>query len=233
MAEKSKSFKDLVINAREYFQIADASLIPRISKASLILFLATVSYVSNAKAGLKGDIEYIRSKKETASVVRTNAFYSTPGNLSGFSFVDLKKGKKGYSGKTSLEKEVVRGFNLRGELVHSNDFFSEAGIGINVNAPTPKNSSLKIKLMPLWTSPKEKIKEKIIAGYSFAVRLIKDLKLSGFGGWDISDKPEWNYGEIKLGRKIGKVNVNYHGALRGDGDATPDIEHGASVGVDF
>src|SRR3989304_4161324 len=40
LAEKSKSFKDLVINAREYFQIADASLIPRISKASLILFLA-------------------------------------------------------------------------------------------------------------------------------------------------------------------------------------------------
>lgn len=192
--------------------------------------------LSGVKASIKGNIRYIQSEENANSYVEAKADYKLPGEIKGSTFIDFYKNKKGYFGKTSLEKEFGPKVRVRAEAAHANEPFAQAGLGANVVVPyIPKEIFAKISFIPLWFDVNGRVKDKVIAGYSVKINLPKGFKLKSFGEWNVaaSDGVKWNYGEIDLGRKFSFVNVSYNPALKEDGDAVPSVEHRASIGVDF
>lgn len=232
----TNNVKGLLKNIKGYFGEEKYSLTQKLAYASLVTCFAISSYTPKTHADLKGNLEYINSEKNENSVVRTNAFYTAPFGLKAFTFLDFKKKGKGYAGKTSLEKEVVNGINVRGRIAHINEPVSEVGVGMSANIPyMPKNTSLSLRFMPQWfSSTGKKIKDKVITGFSGRIKLPKGFNFSMFGQWNIAgEKAKWTYGEARFGKKRGPLEINYGPSLIGDGDAIPEVEHKISLKANF
>lgn len=197
--------------------------------ASIIaLILAPTTIV---KAGMSGNARYIHSEKNQNSYIQTNQFYKLPLNIKGFTFLDFSK-NNGYYGKTSLEEEVYSGINLKSQTIHCNEPLTQIGLGISAK-PISK-IPFKIIYLPFWLDKQGEKVNKTILGYYGSLNIPGGLTLSGFGEWDISDKPKWTYGELELKKEIAKgIDLSYNPALKKDGNAIPKLEHRISCSVNF
>lgn len=206
----------------------------KIGLAALAAFAAVSPMLANtAYADVNGNIKYIQPENSGNSYVELNAFYGLLGDIEGYTFVDFSDGS--YFAKTALEKKIRKGFNARAQIVHANELFTQAGLGVGIAIPDmPKGRDGKIRFMPLWFDKDgEVVKDKVIIGYSFETNLPKGFKLSSVGEWNVANG-EWAYGELELGKKINQlVKIGYNAALIGDGDAIPDLEHRVFVEIDF
>jgi hypothetical protein len=191
-----------------------------------------------ASAEVKGNIEYIQSENNDNSYARTNAFYTLPNQIEGFTLGEFYKGGDGYFGVTFLEKSIGKGINSRVRIEHDNKPCSEGSVGASVKIPgLPKNVSGELSWDALWLNLKGEIVDKSVAGYSVSMELPYGFTLGTFGELHLA-KPEgltWKYGEIDFNRKFGNFNLGYNPALNSteDGKLSPKLEHRVTGRVNF
>jgi hypothetical protein len=133
----------------------------------------------------------------------TDLPYST--NVCGF--LDFYGDNQGYFGKTIIEKNLGKGFNLRSHLVHSNDPLSQAGFGLSYALPTPKETYAKVGVLPFFVdSEGNSISHKQALCFAAGVNLPHNFSLSAFGEINpYAEKgPEWCYGEVGFEKNFGK-----------------------------
>jgi len=204
--------------------------IKNVLKMASIIALS-LAPIKEAKASVSGNVRYIHSEINQNSYVQSNQFYKLPQKIRGFAFLDFSK-SNGYYGKTSLEKEIYKGINLKNQTIHCNEPLTQTGLGISAK-PISK-IPLKLSYLPIWIDKQGKKVDKNILGYYFALDIPLGLSLSGFGEWDVSNNPKWTYGEIELKREIKKrVSLSYNPALKSDGDASPKLENRISLAINF
>ncbi|KYK26581.1 hypothetical protein AYK26_07410 [Euryarchaeota archaeon SM23-78] len=191
------------------------------------------AYAADDKDTLSGDVEYIITKDKADHYLRPNLFYTLPGDIQGFTFIELYKGG-GYYGRTTLDKMIKGDIGLTGQIIHASHPGSEFGLGLTAIIPhLPKSMFGKVAVRPLWIDKQGKLVDKLMTDYFVDITLPKGFKISTFGGWDLRAKggPQWDYGEIFIGKEFGKVKIGYCGALINDGDALPDLQHRIAVGL--
>jgi hypothetical protein len=199
---------------------------------SMILALAIPAAIA-AKAEAS-NVKCVTSLEEGVKpYVAANMFYQMPSGIDGFTFVNFSEG--GYYGKTTLKKQIDEGISVRGQTVHANEPITQTGVGIGAVVPgLPKNTFLEVNYMPAWFDENGLVEDQAQAGYFVSVNLPAGIQLSSFGDWNVTGlNPKWMYGEVEVSKKFGPVSVSYNGALIGDGDATPDIEHRVAVAAEF
>jgi hypothetical protein len=185
---------------------------------------------------LNGDIGYVHSEEKDRSYVEANVFYGLPARIRGFTFLDFYRGEGGYFGKTILDKSLVKGLNLRGQVVHGNELYTQAGIGVSFDASgMPPKTFANLSLIPFWMSKDgESIENKSVLGYCVGADLPYDFSIKCFGdvNLDSEDGITWEYGELELSRKIGLNGMmGYSAALANDGagKSTPKLEHRIAI----
>lgn len=203
-----------------------------------LVVLATILPMK-ASAGLAGQATYFRpvAEETTGSYARAEGFYKLPGDIKGYTFVDLNKDGKGYFGKTALQKEIVNGISARARVIHANDLVSKVGLGANIELPSPKNTKLNLRPMPIWVDADgNRVENESRVGYFATANLPYGICASSFGDWNVASKDgvQWGYGEVEVSKDLGHgVSAGYNASLTNDGDATPDANHRAAVKVKF
>lgn len=190
---------------------------------------------SKAQAQVSGNVEYIQSEVDAASYPRFNAFYSTPGDVKGYTFMEFYKGGDGYFGKSIFSKEIGKGLELRTELNHVNEPLTKTGVGLQRAVPgLPENVFLKLGVLPLWFGNEGKaFGDNTIAQYFVSLTgLPLGLSADSFGQINLNTG-EWGYGEVGVGRDVGPVTVRYNPALLNKGGAVPEVQQRVSLGVKF
>lgn len=202
------------------------------TKIGLALALLLGLAAPEAEA-LGGNIKYFQSRQNEDCYAEANTFYQLPGRISGFTFVDFHKNNNGYYGRTALEKEISHGLALKSQTIHNNDLAVQSGIGISAKMPMPKGTFATVSFIPLWLDNKGIVKDKATVSYFASMNLPYGLNVNNFGEWNVTDRLEWIYGELQLGKKIGNVTLSYNPALNGKGNAVPKLEHRASISLSF
>lgn len=204
-------------------------------KAALLTMVSVASMMPFNKANAAGDIRYIVPKGKSVTYVETTVAYKLPLGVKGSTFIDLYSGDGGYFGKTAFEKRVIGNAGLKSTTVHSNNLFTQVGLGANVIIPTPKWMFAKVGVLPVWRDGKSIVEHKSIVEYFVQFSLPLGFDLSSFGEWNFValGGPKWTYGEVAFGRKIGPFSVSYNPVLVADGDATPATVQRLSMGIEF
>ena len=170
-----------------------------------------------------------------------------PAGISGYTFLDLSRTQTGYFGKTTITKDVAKGFGLRGQVVHANEPVTRSGAGITYTLPMPGflkgNVFAKVNYMPLWSSNStgKRIENKSTVGYYASVELPKNFSFMSFADINLEAKGgvQWEYGEAEISKKletpIGTFNIGYNAALQnnGAGNPRPTIENRLVVRTGF
>ena len=205
--------------------------------AVVMLGASSLIPVKNAEAQVKGCVEYIQSEINKNSYPRLNMFYSLPGKINGFTFVEFYKANKGYFGRTNLNRLITKNIGPRATIVHAGQPLSQIGLGVGTTVPyMPKNVSANVGLLPVWLDNKGKIvKDKVEAQYFFDVKLPLGFSVNSFGNLNVAAQggPQWTYGEINAGRNIGPFRVSYNPALLNKGNAIPKLEHRIAISLNF
>ncbi len=204
---------------------------------SAIIGVGSLMPVESLKAKeVFGSIEHIVSENKEKSSEELNLFYSLPGNIKGYTYIDFFKNGT-YYGKTSLTRKINNKLGMKSQIVNSNNLFSRAGLGGYINIPfQSKNLSGNLSILPLWVNEKGNLMEDYLtAGYFISMKLPKEFKINFYGEWNVLAKggPSWNYGEIEVEKNIGPICISYRPALIGKGDATPKLEQRVSIGFKF
>jgi hypothetical protein len=180
-----------------------------------------------------GSIDAIASEAKGASYLRLNGSYSLPGKVSGYTFLELYGGDKGYFGKTSLTKNIAGPLSATSEITHVNAPISQIGVGAKVAVPMPQKAYCTVKLLPCWVDNTGKhVDNKVIAGYAIGTSLGKGWSIGSFGEMNIGAKggPQWGYGEVSVTKSVTKdLSVSYNPALKFSGTAAPKLEHRISM----
>jgi len=200
--------------------------------------LVTLLSILPTKANdLNGLMEYIHPiENSKGSYVRPNFFYKLPGEIKGFSWMELYQGGDGYFGETNLEKEVTNGFNLKSQIQHNNTPINRAGFGVSKQVPTPKGTFLKLTVSPIWFDVQGIQKNMKEVAYFSEAKLPFGFTASSFGDWNLADTEgvQWGYGELDLCREVAKgVKLSYNPALLNKGDAIPKVEHRITAKINF
>ncbi|HJX06219.1 MAG TPA: hypothetical protein VJ461_05905 [Candidatus Nanoarchaeia archaeon] len=195
----------------------------------------TLAMPMKAKADMNGSLEAIAGPTKQSTYLRGNAFYQLPGKIGGYTFIELYQGGNGYFGKSMLGREIKGGILAKGEIVHCNEPFSEARLGLEAKLPTPKGTTLQVKALPVCVDKDGKIvPRKVMVGYFADVQLGKGWSISSFGDFNALQGGQWEYGEVSLKKYVWDgVSVAYNPALKASGKLAPIIEHRVTLGIDF
>ena len=196
---------------------------------------------TNHSMGLTSNQYYIRTSinvKLDCFSNESKLYYGSMSSFGGnffphheYTFVDFYNGEGGFVGKTSLNKPLWKGVGPRAQIVHGNRLFTRAGFGIEAKIQKmPKNTYMKMRFMPLWIDENGKLAEnRVVAGYSCGADLTRGFSLNSYGEMNLGAKngSTWSYGGIELAKTFGDLRLGYSVALnnKGDGKATPDLEH--------
>lgn len=201
-----------------------------------IILGSTLAVPRPLDAQIHGHVEYIQTEKSQDSYARLRGSYKLPLNIDGFSFAEFYK-KKGYFGKTYLNRPVSKAGGIEIELDHVGEPLSREGAGMNINIPwLPKDVSATVSPLPIWFDSKgQYMKNRMMLQYSFSGSLPWNFDLSGFGGWNLAakQKPQWDYGEIALTKNLGPVKIGLNPALKSNGSFIPSLENRLIIGLKF
>ncbi len=192
----------------------------------------------NAEAQFNsGVVEYVQPRENSEALGRVQGFYGLPGDVSGFSFMEFYKNGNGYFGKTYLDKPVLGRIGPRIEVDHVGEPFSYVGAGISTTIPgMPEGGFARVGILPLWRDKNgNMVKNKTMIQYSFGASLPWNMRVGGFGEWNISspDGLQWGYGEFELVKNFGDMKVGFNPVLWNDEDAIPEFENRLIIGVNF
>jgi hypothetical protein len=186
---------------------------------------------------VSGNLKYFQATKPAeCSYTEANTFYSLPGGINGYTFMDVY-GDRTSSGKTTLSKKTGEdNISLIGRIVHSDEPLTEAGIGFQ-NQVNLKNGYFSVNLIPFFFDKEGNHESgRMAIEYCFGRELGRGFNLEAFGDWMINHgKTSWDYGEIELTKKFGKhLKIGYSGALCSHGNSVmPKLQHRAVVRWDF
>jgi hypothetical protein len=208
-----------------------------LTKIGLIsLLIASIASTASADEGLTGYLKLPYNIEQQNVIPEPNAFYTLPGGISGYTFIDFEK--EFYFGKSFLTTQPKKGISIKGEFVHINEPITEAGVGFQTDIPTPGESYANIYFLPQWTT-----QGKMTAGYFFQTTLPLGINFSTFGSWETLKNnlknPQWSYGEIEIGKDIktplGTITVIYNPMLlsQENGGPTPMLEHRVGINLPF
>jgi len=186
-----------------------------------------------AKAGnASGHVGYMRSENPQTSYVETSVDYGLPGDVKANTFLDVYN-DGGYFGKTTLTRKITNWLNARARAIHGNEYFSQAGIGVEAKIPMPNKMFAKLMFMPLWHDGDAPVKNKANAEYVVGADLGKGFDACAWGRINVADPegPTWCAGGISLYKHAGKWKIGYDANLnsRGAGDLSSKIEHRLGV----
>lgn len=109
---------------------------------------------------LSATVEYLASEIPENSYLRPNLFFTLPGKINGFSFVELYKSdkdgnSKGYYGETNLNRTIGNSmFTIDSKTLHGNEPFTKTSLGAGINILMPENCYASIKVLPAWFDKK-------------------------------------------------------------------------------
>jgi hypothetical protein len=202
--------------------------------------VAMLASVASAQAG-SGSLRAIQPVEgDGKAYVEAQAFYGLPGDVQGFTFVDLNQDGAGYFGKTTVTRDlgIGQGVSARALAVHCNDLASEGKLGVQADVPfLPKRVYANVAYSPL-TVAGDGAENRNTLDYFVTGDLGHGFTASSFGQWE---KGDFTYGEFELAKgfdvrvdgKAYHVTLSYNPALCGDGDAVPTLEQRVAVGVSF
>jgi hypothetical protein len=197
------------------------------------LIVAALAY-ANAISG-QTSINYIETNESKTSHAKLKSNYTLLGNVNGFTFTNFYK-QFGYFGETEIDKGLVKGIGPKVKLTHANHPFSKATFGVSGIVPyMPKNTFTKISLLPVSVDNEGNLDDVMSANFLTSVNLPFDFNLSAFGGWnfDGNKKPQWNYGELDLSKKVSNFVIGYNPSLTNNGDFSPELNHRLRIGYAF
>ncbi len=206
--------------------------------ALALSLMMTTPVVAQTPPAPEVSMEYFASKKPESSYLRPSMTFALPGQIKGYSFVEMYKDGAGYLGKTILKRPLGDGtFALDSVTVHGDEPFTRTSLGASVSLPMPKGSYASVKFLPIWIDKSGKlIHERMVIAYAAGVDCGAGVTLASFGDIDVGPKSgsQWGYGELSLMKKFSKsFEAGYCGALIGHGDATPRLEHRLGVKYTF
>jgi hypothetical protein len=182
-----------------------------------------------ARADASVDLGYLAAKEKSASYLESNYSTALPlgARLSGF--MDLMENDAGYFGKAAVSRSLTKDLSARTQIVSVNSPVSEAGFGLQASIPNlPKRLYVNLNVMPLWVnSDGVENLECAKVGYFASLSLPKD-----FYAWSCGEiKPfnkggTWSYGELEVGKKIGKnlsAGINFAMDSKGEGELIPEF----------
>ena len=201
-------------------------------KQALVVGATLLSALTGTKANdsFNGDIGVLANRNNRDSYAEANVFYKLPGEVKGYTFMDLyNDGSSGYFGKTELTKSIGKNLALRTQVVHGNEFATEAGLGLKLTVPgLPKSTFATVYAMPLWANSNGREGNECKVGYFISQDLPANFYASSYGEANVSaaNGATWGYGEIELGKKFGNWKVGLDVALNsaGDGKLAPALE---------
>jgi hypothetical protein len=196
--------------------------------------IAAITMATSVKAQ-NMDVEAIKSFTPNKSYGRTNAYYKLPGEINGYTFLEVYSDGDSYFSKTALTKNIVDAVSGMVQTVNGSGFNDQVGVGASVVIPTQEKTFAKAYIIPAYMSSDGKLVEnKAITGFYAETEITPTLKASAFGEINIAGKPQWTYGEINLEQKLGEnISASYNPALNGKGNLLPQIEHRIAVKYTF
>jgi len=183
---------------------------------------------------VSGDIGYIQSEDPKNSYTEACMGYGLPGDVKGFTFMDFNTDpEKGYYGKSTLIRRVVDDLCARAQVVHGDEPFTKAGLGVEANVPMPKNTSAKIRFMPLWVDDEGIMNDYMEVEACLGANLGKGFSVGASGRINANDG-SWCTGGLTAYKDFGRFKVGYDGVLnKGDGKLDPVLEHRFAVRMCF
>jgi len=165
-----------------------------------LLSLMSLTSVKAQKMDFSLKIPYNISNKTI--IAEPTAQYTLPGNIDGFTFVDLFSG--GYYSQTDLTKST-KFINARSRILSDNELVSKIGIGLNKDISLFNDRCyISLSLLPAWFDKKGFIERQTI-DYFFDIDLSHNWSLNGFGEWEHQKgHVNWVYGELDFGKKFEK-----------------------------
>ncbi|MBU1201874.1 MAG: hypothetical protein KJ583_07600 [Nanoarchaeota archaeon] len=157
---------------------------------------------------------------QEAGKTRLNAFYTLPGDINGYSFIEFENGD--HFNRNILSKHIYSGVKARMDIKNGSHFKTNAGIGLRYDLSADYdnlNISGGVKLLPVWFNNEGHIENlgtvTVSAGTKLKLSDEVAAKLSAFGEINYNAKggPEWCYGEWKASVESGKFDVGVGGNL--------------------
>ncbi|VVB79565.1 Uncharacterised protein [uncultured archaeon] len=185
--------------------------------------------LNGSASPISGDIGVISDRNTKNAYAELNAFYSLPGKVQGYTFVDQYQDHGAYVSKTALTRNLTDNLSARLQIVEADQPFTEAGLGLKYNLHgLPNGTFACLHAMPAWFNENGREHNVFKLGYFVSQDLPGNFYLSNYGEANLAAKagPTWCYGEIELGKRIGNLKVAANVAMNGtaDGKITPELE---------
>jgi hypothetical protein len=197
---------------------------PGITAALLALLAAPALAQQPQPNQTKIEVEAVGASG-TSSFVRPEIKYEISFGIKGKSFVELYPDS--YFGKTTIDKDLPGHFSATGQLVYNSEENDKIGFGFSYNREFTRGS-FGVTLLPAWFDRTGYTGKATLAA-SGQLNLTKGFYIDGFGQVKLN-KSEWGYGEVGIGKGIGRFSVGYKLLLKGDGNLIPKPYHAFSVG---
>lgn len=186
---------------------------------ALGLSLLGAHEVSSADIG--ASLMPIFSSRANNDVLRAQLNCRLPINIHNSTVIDFKQNRKnGYSGLTTLHKNLLGNIDLRGDIIYKGNGSNEYGLGLRFSGKRWSAFFLPLNFVP------RKGFDQGYSGISFGKKFIfnrdfiKEIEANISSKWkNTTDNLEWDYGEIKIGITLGEIEnltfkASYHPALR-------------------
>lgn len=195
-----------------------------------------------AQGNVHGSLEAVQSVQSNGtSYPRLNVSSTLPGQISSYTFLEFYGKDNGYFGRSTFNRPITQtgGVGPRATIIHGGEPVSQVGLGVGAVVPhMPRGTFASVGVLPVWMDKEGRaVRDRTEVQYFASANLPLRFNVNGFGIWNIASPtgPEWTYGEVKLGRNFGPINISYNPALlnNGDGNARPRVENRFTVELKF
>jgi hypothetical protein len=163
--------------------------------------LGTMALFAIAACAQGQDMQYLQTAEKQTSRIRPTLSYTLPGEVKGFSFIELYNDKSGYLSNTVLQKQIVPKTNLASMIGVSNFKNNSLALGATYTPVKNKNTMVQLGMYPLNLTKEGRTKNLNIATYAVNQQLGKGFSVSSFGQVNVATAT-WMYGEAALKKSL-------------------------------
>lgn len=206
--------------------------------AGATLFACTTFSKAEESNPITGNVKYFQGiESNNDSYPEVNAFYTIPGNINGYTYID--RFRSGFIlGETSLDKKIEGNLNAAVQIRHTDELISNVTAGIKYSFDV-KNGYGSINFMPLEISKDGRNTNQGTLDFAAGKFFSNGIAIETFGGWRYdwkSGEIQWDYGEVNATVPIKKNSnwkVGFMPALVNKGNKLPKIVPRVGIQFDF